>query len=100
MAVNGMHLRNCDIIRIKLRYQRKFFIYLKNHIGSLIIMADKESRLIVNKQDGQAEVIQIEFVDRNILEEGCIQQIGDEMAAIIDQSQIPKILISFDHVEH
>lgn len=60
-------------------------------------MADKGSRLLVH-DDG--EVARIRFVDRNILEEAAIQQIGDEIARIIDRSNNPKVLISFQQVEH
>ena len=60
-------------------------------------MPTKDSRLVV-QEDGQ--VVRIEFVDRNILEEASIQQIGDEISAIIDQSPNPRLLISFENVEH
>ncbi len=60
-------------------------------------MADKASRLLVH-DDG--EVARIRFVDRNILEEAAIQQIGEEIAQIIERSTNPKILISFQQVEH
>lgn len=63
-------------------------------------MSKRESRLIVSKQEGKNEVVQIEFVDRNILEEGCIQQIGEEITQVINQNDNLKLLISFDHVEH
>ena len=60
-------------------------------------MAKKESRIISRRHDA---VTIISFVDRNILEESAIQQISDEISAIIDQSANPKILISFENVEH
>ena len=60
-------------------------------------MAAKESRLLIQRDH---EITRIEFLDRNILEEANIQQIGDEIAQIIDQSGNPKILISFENVEH
>jgi len=46
------------------------------------------------------DVTRVELLDRNILEEAGIQQIGDEIAQIIDRQQIPKLLISFENVEH
>ena len=55
------------------------------------------SRLRVLDQDG---VTCIEFVDRNILDEANIQQIGEEIGRIIDSHPQPKILISFDNVDH
>ena len=60
-------------------------------------MTSAASRLRVSDHDG---VIRIEFVDRNILDEANIQQIGDEIGHIIDEHSQPKILISFDNVDH
>jgi anti-sigma B factor antagonist len=60
-------------------------------------MSTKDSRLIVHRED---DVTRIEFVDRNILEEASIQQIGDEISAIIDDTTSPRLLISFENVEH
>ena len=48
----------------------------------------------------EGDVTMISFVDRNILEEANIQQIGDEISQLIDQQDDPKLLISFEHVEH
>ncbi len=56
-----------------------------------------QSRLVVH-EDG--EITKIEFLDRNILEEASIQQIGDEIGALIDNATNPKLLISFENVEH
>ena len=55
------------------------------------------SRLMIQQHD---EVTVIDFLDRSILDEGCIQQIGDEIQQIIDQSAMPKVLINFQNVEH
>jgi len=60
-------------------------------------MATGQSRLRVNKVDG---VTQVEFIDRNILDEGNIQQIGDEIVALIEQDDSPKLLINFENVDH
>ena len=60
-------------------------------------MSPKESRLTVRK-DGP--ITRIEFLDRNIIEEAGIQEIGDEIAALIEDATTPKILINFDSVEH
>ena len=60
-------------------------------------MTAKDSRLIVNEED---EITRISFLDRNILEEATIQQIGDEVSAIIERSGNPRILINFENVEH
>ena len=59
--------------------------------------ATGDSRLRVNKADG---VVRVEFVDRNILDEGNIQQIGDEINRIVDEEAAPKLLISFANVDH
>ena len=60
-------------------------------------MSSAASRLRVADEDG---VIRIEFVDRNILDEANIQQIGEEISQIIDAEASPRILISFDNVDH
>ena len=60
-------------------------------------MATQDSRLVVNHDE---DITRVEFVDRNILEEASIQQIGDEISALIDAASNPKLLISFEHVEH
>lgn len=60
-------------------------------------MATRESRLAV-EHDG--DIIKVELLDRNILEEAAIQQIGEEISALIDQTNNPKILINFSNVEH
>ena len=60
-------------------------------------MTTTPSRLRVQEQDG---VTCIEFVDRNILDEANIQQIGEEISAIVDSQSSPKVLISFENVDH
>ncbi len=60
-------------------------------------MSASTSRLRV-KKDG--EVTQIEFIDRNILDEANIQQIGEEIARVIDAGPKPRVLISFAGVDH
>jgi anti-sigma B factor antagonist len=57
----------------------------------------KDSRLMIQRD---REITRIEFLDRNILEEASIQQIGDEISHIIEQSAVPKLLLSFENVEH
>ena len=56
-----------------------------------------ESRLRIRKQDS---VVQIEFIDRNILDEGNIQMISEEISRLIDAEASPKLLISFANVDH
>lgn len=60
-------------------------------------MSSGESRLRIKNEN---DVTQVEFIDRNILDEANIQQIGDELAAIIDSSDSPKLLICFNNVDH
>lgn len=60
-------------------------------------MASKDSRLRVSKTDG---ITRVEFVDRNILDEANIQQIGEEIVELIDTDPSPKLLISFSNVDH
>lgn len=60
-------------------------------------MADTESRLVIQKTP---EFTRVEFLDRNILDEATIQQIGEELSSLIEDSAMPKMLISFENVEH
>ncbi len=60
-------------------------------------MSHAESRLRVRKVN---KVIQIEFVDRNILDESNIHQIGEEITHLIEVEQAPKVIISFANVDH
>jgi anti-sigma B factor antagonist len=47
-----------------------------------------------------SDVTQVEFIDRNILDEANIHQIGEEIAGLVDASPSPKLLISFSSVDH
>jgi anti-sigma B factor antagonist len=60
-------------------------------------MTTQQSRLRV-KHVG--DVIQVEFLDRNILDEANIQQIGEEIQTLIESRSKPKLLISFSNVDH
>ena len=60
-------------------------------------MTSSASRLRVSEQQG---VTCVEFLDRNILDEGNIQQIGEEIGEIVDAQVEPKVLISFSNVDH
>ena len=61
------------------------------------IMAAQASRLKVSKVGA---VTQVEFVDRNILDESNIQQIGEELAVVVDEVPTPMIMIRFGNVQH
>ena len=60
-------------------------------------MASTTSHIRVHDQDG---VKRIEFVERNILDEANIQQIGEEIGRVVDSQDEPKVLISFTNVDH
>lgn len=60
-------------------------------------MAAGESRLKI-KRDGS--VIEVQFRDRNILDEANIQQIGEEIKGIIEAETKPKLVINFTDVDH
>ena len=60
-------------------------------------MATEASRLRTKKV---GDVTQVEFIDRNILDEANIQLIGEEITSIIEASPRPKLLISFTNVDH
>jgi len=45
-------------------------------------------------------ITRVEFIDRNILDEANIELIGEEIGALIDAADSPKLLISFANVEH
>lgn len=60
-------------------------------------MPSSDARLRVRKERG---VTFVEFVDRNILDEANIQQIGEEIASLIDAEPAPKLVISFSNVDH
>ncbi len=56
-----------------------------------------DSRLRISENDG---ITVVEFVDRNILDEANIQAINEEITAVIEQTDTPKLLISFSNVDH
>ena len=60
-------------------------------------MSSSSTRLRTYEQNG---IMKVEFVDRNILDEANIQQIGDEIGRLIDNSSQPKLLICFSNVDH
>lgn len=60
-------------------------------------MTSEESKLSVTIEE---DVTRVHFLDRNILDEERICQIGDEIGQLIDQVPMPKILLNFENVEH
>ncbi len=60
-------------------------------------MAEQDTRLSIGTNDG---VTRVEFLERNIVDEASIQQIGEEILREVDASVMPKILIDFKNVDH
>lgn len=60
-------------------------------------MPQQDSRLRITTTDG---VSQVRFIDRNILDEANIQQIGEEILALVEGSARPRVVISFENVDH
>lgn len=60
-------------------------------------MATTKSRIVVKRDD---VCVQVDFLDKNILEETNIQQIGDEVTALVEAGNAPKLLLCFQNVEH
>ncbi len=55
------------------------------------------SRLRVKKHN---DVTEVEFIDRNILDEANIHQIREEIMGLIEASASPRLLVSFASVDH
>ncbi|MFM1832343.1 MAG: hypothetical protein RLZZ461_659 [Planctomycetota bacterium] len=53
--------------------------------------------LKITEQDG---ISRVDFIERNILDEANIQQIGAAIGAVVEASARPRILICFENVEH
>lgn len=60
-------------------------------------MAQENSKLTIQKTP---DVTIVQFLDRNILDEASIYQIGQEISELIDDAPEPKLLISFENVDH
>ena len=60
-------------------------------------MPPAQSRLRVAEING---VTKVEFVDRNILDEANIQQIGEEILGLVARQPQPKLLLCFSNVDH
>lgn len=59
-----------------------------------------ESRLKVKQDGGPGGIVQVQFRDRNILDEANIQQIGEEIRGLIQKEPKPRLLIDFKDVDH
>ena len=60
-------------------------------------MSNQNTRLRVREESG---AVRVEFVDRSILDEANIKQIGDELTAIVTQRPHPKLILNFRNVDH
>jgi anti-sigma B factor antagonist len=60
-------------------------------------MTTSETKLRIGEVDN---VTRVEFLERNILDEGNIQQIGAQLNAIIDSKDDLRLLIDFSNVDH
>lgn len=65
--------------------------------GTETAMAASNSRLRVKRVEN---VTQVEFIDRNILDEANIQMIGEEISTLVEAEAAPRLLISFSNVDH
>lgn len=62
-------------------------------------MSQDEAHLQI-EQMADREVVRVQFLDRNILDDAVIQQIGDAIGQVVEQSTSPKLLLDFKGVEH
>jgi anti-sigma B factor antagonist len=60
-------------------------------------MSKQPSALRVGKH---GNVIQVDFVEKHILDEATIRNIGEELAKLVEADVRPRMVISFRHVEH
>ncbi len=60
-------------------------------------MPDNQTHLSVRQSAG---VNIVEFADRKILDELCINEIGEELSQLVEEKPKPRILLSFKNVEH
>jgi anti-sigma B factor antagonist len=60
-------------------------------------MTESQANLSVRTQDG---VSIVEFQDRKILDELCINQIGERLRELIEDQTSPRLLLDFHNVEH
>lgn len=44
--------------------------------------------------------MEVEFLDKNIIDEASIQQISEEIGQLVDELTSPRILINFHEVDH
>ena len=62
-------------------------------------MAHEPPRLKLTRNE-ENDTIQVEFTTRKILDEGNIAEIGEQLSALVEKEERPKIIISFAAVDH
>jgi anti-sigma B factor antagonist len=67
-----------------------------NHGGDRRMIQDP-ARLKITRL---GDIVQVEFTSRKILDEANIAEIGEQLSALIDKEDRPKIIISFAAVDH
>lgn len=60
-------------------------------------MSKQPSALRVSKH---GNVTQVDFVEKHILDEATIRNIGEELAKLVEADVRPRMVVSFRHVEH
>jgi anti-sigma B factor antagonist len=65
--------------------------------GGEYVMAQEPARLKVTRQ---GETIQVEFTSRKILDEANIAEIGEQLSALVEKEERPRVIISFAAVDH
>ncbi len=60
-------------------------------------MTASDARLRIGEVDN---VTRVEFLERNILDEGNIQQIGEQLNALVESRDDLRLLIDFSNVDH
>jgi anti-sigma B factor antagonist len=60
-------------------------------------MAQEPARLKLTRN---GDTVQVEFTSRKILDEANIAEIGEQLTALVEKEEKPKIIISFGAVDH
>ena len=63
-------------------------------------MLQDPMRLRVTRLGENPNILLVEFTSRKILDEGNIAEIGEQLSALIDKEERPRIIISFAAVDH
>lgn len=71
---------------------------IDNFIDTKLSKSRCDSRITVRRES--SGVFLVSFVDRNILDEGNIQFIGQEICDLASSAPSPRIIISFENVDH